>query len=170
MFLSHEGSLVISFFGKVSSGNGCFRIIPTVLMSTRVPVMWIQGAVLISWWHLTSIGIPMLKTRRFHDRLIYNMGIPYICSEPSTEKNICTETGPWLQCWVSMRYKHGPSHDPHIPPSLFLTSGPNNVLAEYRSTCQKNFLCLGGRLFIIQAISEGLIFVWQQHCVLCDCI
>ena len=33
-------------------------------------------AVSISRCHLTSIGIPMLKIRRSHDRLIFNMGIP----------------------------------------------------------------------------------------------
>ena len=30
----------------------------------------------IHWCHLASIGIPMLKIRRSHDRLIFNMGIP----------------------------------------------------------------------------------------------
>ena len=34
------------------------------------------GDRLSSKMHLTSIGIPMLKIRRSHDRLIFNTGIP----------------------------------------------------------------------------------------------
>ena len=36
------------------------------------------GAVSIQRCRLTSIGIPMLKIRRSHDRLIFNMGIPIL--------------------------------------------------------------------------------------------
>ena len=36
------------------------------------------GAVSIKRCRLTGIGIPMLKIRRSHDRLIFNMTIPYL--------------------------------------------------------------------------------------------
>ena len=37
-----------------------------------------QGTVSIYRCHFTNIGIPMLKIRRSPDRLIFNMGIPYL--------------------------------------------------------------------------------------------
>ena len=54
-----------------------------------------QGVIQISSCRLTSIGIPMLKIRRSHDRLIFNMGIPipgkdglYIETGPGTHLSI----------------------------------------------------------------------------------
>ena len=47
------------------------------------------GAVSILRCRLSSIGIPMLKIRRFRDRLIFNMGIPI----PGKD-GIYNETGP----------------------------------------------------------------------------
>ena len=42
----------------------------------RISVANALGAVSVWRCRLTSIGIPMLKIRRSHDRLIFNMGIP----------------------------------------------------------------------------------------------
>ena len=49
-----------------------------------------QGSV--SRCRLTSIGIPMLKIRQSHDRLIFNMGIPI----PGKD-GLYIDTGPWRQ-------------------------------------------------------------------------
>ena len=37
-----------------------------------------QGGISVLRFHLTNIGIPMLKIRRSRDRLIFNMGSPYL--------------------------------------------------------------------------------------------
>ena len=50
------------------------------------------GTVSIQVCRLTIIGIPMLKIRRSHDRLIFNMGIPI----PGKD-GLYIDTGPWTQ-------------------------------------------------------------------------
>ena len=49
-----------------------------------------QGAVAIERCRLTTVGIPMLKTRRSPDRLVFNMGIPI-----HGEDGLYIETKPW---------------------------------------------------------------------------
>ena len=44
-------------------------------MHIALLIAWHLGAVSIKWCRLTSVGIPMSKIRRYHDRLIFNMGI-----------------------------------------------------------------------------------------------
>ena len=53
---------------KMGQGSG------SSLVQIRSLTM-VLGAVPINRCHLTSIGIPMLKTRRSHDHLIFNIGI-----------------------------------------------------------------------------------------------
>ena len=68
-----------------------------------------QGSVSIWRYRLTSIGIPMLKITRSHDRLIFNMGIPI-----HRKDGLYIDTGAWIfhldyTCWdrEACKYMHG---------------------------------------------------------------
>ena len=63
------------------------HVITTLHFSSR---LFNLGDVSIFRRHPTSVGIPMLKIRRSHDRLIFNMGIP----KPRKD-SLYIETGPW---------------------------------------------------------------------------
>ena len=90
-------------------------------------------AISISSYHLTNIGIPMLKIRRSHNRLIFNMGIPI-----PRKYGLYIETGPWscpvgccgqpyyLDCKVhgatSGRQNPGGSHNVHTNLAIWVCS------------------------------------------------
>ena len=65
---------------------------------------WVRNLGTISIWRcLTSIGIPMLKIRRSHDHLIFNMGI----SIPGKD-GLYIETGLWIS--HPMKWTGSPHH------------------------------------------------------------
>ena len=76
-----------------------------VLMSSNVSHI-IYGGISIQRFRLISIGIPVLKIRRFRDRLIFNMGIPI-----PEKDGFYIETGP---CFLLLSAMRNSAAFPHV--------------------------------------------------------
>ena len=94
----------------------------------------ILGVASIERCHLTSIGIPSLKIRRSHERLIFQMRIPI----PRKDR-LYIETGPCVQYYScdTIIYCHSRvNHRDHVTRSACKRSRAENASTH---TCLQNF-------------------------------
>ena len=127
------------------------------------PVVWASSQ--YQRCRLTGIGIPVLKIRRSHDRLIFNMGIPYITKtvfilrEDPCSLSQATQTGDWpmYMQWDGSSYKYVVLPDASTPPAAESARGP---LQQVPLTSHILMTTPQQRVITSQPIMRGKVNSW----------